>query len=161
MLDETGLEWFHKGFEPWATYCCCCLVVKSRLTLCDPMDCSPPVSSVHGILQARILEWVAIPFPRNLPDPGIEPTSPALQADSSPLNHREALSNILKGHKGMICRRGKQRFLPVGERKAYLMIHSLKRKNCLKAEKITSAHYLCAILPCGLLEWSFIAVLII
>ena len=31
-------------------------------TLCDPMDCSPPGSSVHGILQARILEWVAIPF---------------------------------------------------------------------------------------------------
>ena len=31
-------------------------------TLCDPMDCSPPGFSVHGILQARILEWVAIPF---------------------------------------------------------------------------------------------------
>ena len=40
---------------------CCCLVTKSYLTLCDPMDCSPPVSSVHGISQARILEWVAIP----------------------------------------------------------------------------------------------------
>ena len=33
-------------------------------TLCDPMDCSPPGSSVHGILQARILEWIAIPFSR-------------------------------------------------------------------------------------------------
>ena len=33
-------------------------------TLCDPMDCSPPGSSVHGILQARILEWVAISFSR-------------------------------------------------------------------------------------------------
>ena len=40
------------------------LVTQSCLTLCDPMDCSPPGSSVHGILQARILEWVAIPFPR-------------------------------------------------------------------------------------------------
>ena len=39
--------------------CCCCSVAKSCLTLCDPMDCSPPCSSVHGILQARILEWVA------------------------------------------------------------------------------------------------------
>ena len=39
---------------------CCCVVVKSCLTLCDPMDCSLPQSSVHGILQARILEWVAI-----------------------------------------------------------------------------------------------------
>ena len=42
------------------------------------MDCSLPGSSVHGILQARILEWVAISFSRDLPDPGIEPASPAL-----------------------------------------------------------------------------------
>ena len=48
------------------------------------MDCSPPDSSVHGILQVRILEWVAIPSPGDLPDPGIEPGSPALQADSLP-----------------------------------------------------------------------------
>jgi len=40
------------------------LVAQSCLTLCDPMECSPPGSSVHGILQARILEWVAIPFSR-------------------------------------------------------------------------------------------------
>ena len=39
------------------------------------MDCSLPGSSVHGILQARILEWVAIPFPEDFPDPGIEPMS--------------------------------------------------------------------------------------
>ena len=48
-------------------------------TLCDPMNCSPPGSSVHEILQARILEWVAIPSPGDLPNPGIEPGSPALQ----------------------------------------------------------------------------------
>ena len=40
------------------------LCAQSCLTLCDPIDCSPPSSSVHGILQARILEWVAIPFSR-------------------------------------------------------------------------------------------------
>ena len=40
------------------------LVTQSCLTLCDPMGCSPPGSSVHGILQTRILEWVAIPFSR-------------------------------------------------------------------------------------------------
>ena len=40
------------------------LVTQSCSTLCDPMDCSPPVSSVHGIFQARILEWGAIPFSR-------------------------------------------------------------------------------------------------
>ena len=46
------------------------------------MDCSPPGSSVHGILQARILEWVAISFSGDLPNPGIKPRSPALQADT-------------------------------------------------------------------------------
>ena len=40
------------------------LITQSCLTLCDPMDCNPPGSSVHSILQARILEWVAIPFSR-------------------------------------------------------------------------------------------------
>ena len=40
------------------------LVTQMFLTLCDPVDCSPPGSSVHGILQARILEWVAMPSSR-------------------------------------------------------------------------------------------------
>jgi len=40
------------------------LLAQSWLALCDPMDCSPPGSCLHGILQARILEWVAIPFSR-------------------------------------------------------------------------------------------------
>ena len=44
-------------------------------TLCEPVDCSLPGSSIHGILQARILEWVAMPSSRDLPDLGIEPTS--------------------------------------------------------------------------------------
>ena len=48
------------------------------------MDCNPPGFSVHGILQARQLEWIAIPSPGDLPDPGIELGSPTLQADSSP-----------------------------------------------------------------------------
>ena len=38
------------------------LVAQSCQTLCDPLDCSPPGSSVHGVLQARILEWVAMPY---------------------------------------------------------------------------------------------------
>ena len=59
------------------------LIAQLRLTLCDPMDGSLSGSFVHGILQARILEWVAIPFSRgDLPDPGMELRSPALQADS-------------------------------------------------------------------------------
>ena len=46
-----------------------CLVAQSCLTLCDPLDYSPPGSSIHGILQARILEWVAIPFSRGSSQP--------------------------------------------------------------------------------------------
>ena len=51
------------------------------MILCDPVDCSPPGSSVHGILQARILEWVAMPSPRGSSHPETEPaplTSPTL-----------------------------------------------------------------------------------
>ena len=58
------------------------LVAQLCPTLCNPMDCSLPDSSVHGILQARILEQVAIPFSQDLPDPGIKPMSPALQEAS-------------------------------------------------------------------------------
>ena len=45
------------------------LVAQSCLTLCNPMDCSPPGSSFHGTLQARILEWVTIPFSRGSSQP--------------------------------------------------------------------------------------------
>ena len=48
----------------------------SRVRLCDPIDCSPPGSSIHGILQARILVWVAISFSRGSSDSGIEPGPP-------------------------------------------------------------------------------------
>ena len=60
------------------------LVDQSCLILCDPMDCSPPGSSVHGISQKEY--WSGLPFhsPENFPDPGIEPGSPTLQADSLP-----------------------------------------------------------------------------
>ena len=47
----------------------CGLVAQSCPTLCDPTDCSPPDFSVHGILQARILEWIAIPFSRETSQP--------------------------------------------------------------------------------------------
>ena len=58
-------------------------VAQSCPTLCDPMNCSLPGSSIHGIFRARVLEWVA-PSPGDLPHPGIEPRSPALQADALP-----------------------------------------------------------------------------
>ena len=55
-------------------------ITQSCLTLCDPVD-----YMVHGILQARMLEWVAVLSPADLPNPGIEPRSPTLQVDSSPV----------------------------------------------------------------------------
>ena len=54
---------------------CSAKFYQSCLTLCNPMDCSPPGSSVHEILQARILKWVAVSSSRDLFDPGIELTS--------------------------------------------------------------------------------------
>ena len=62
-----------------------CLGAQSCLTLRDPMDyiaCQAPL--FMEILHARILEWVAMPSSRDLPNPGIKPKSPALQADSFP-----------------------------------------------------------------------------
>ena len=68
---------------------CCCLAAQLYPTLCDPMDGSPPGSSLHRILQARILEWQyssigrgknTCPPPGDLPNPGIEPVSPVYLA---------------------------------------------------------------------------------
>ena len=55
-----------------------CGCAQSCMMLCDPMNYSLPGSSVHGILQARILEWVAISSFRDHTNPGMEPASPAL-----------------------------------------------------------------------------------
>ena len=75
----------------FAQLCLCVLfmlLLQSWPTLCDPMDCSLPGSSVHGILQAKILEWVAISSSRDLPNSGIEQCLLCLlywQAGSLPL----------------------------------------------------------------------------
>ena len=71
-----------------------CLVIKSCPTLCDPIDCSQPGPSVHGISQARMLEWFAIFFSRESPDPGIQPGPPTLQVDSLPTE--------LSGKRGLV-----------------------------------------------------------
>ena len=60
---------------------CCAKLLQSCQTLYDPMDCSLPGSSVHGDSPGKILQWVAMPPPRDLPHPGMEsksPMSPAL-----------------------------------------------------------------------------------
>ena len=53
-----------------------CVVAQSRPTICDPMDCSPPGSPVLGTLQARTLEWVAMPPPGDHPNLGSNPGLP-------------------------------------------------------------------------------------
>ena len=74
--------------------CVCVLVAQSCPTLCDPMDYSSPGSSVHRILQARILEWVAIPFS------GDRNQVSRLQVDS--LLSEPPAEPWLKGYQGMI-----------------------------------------------------------
>ena len=63
-------------------------LLQSCLTLCDPMDCIPSDSSVHGISQVRILEWVAMPFSRAFsPTKGFNPHLLYWRAGSLPLSH--------------------------------------------------------------------------
>ena len=62
----------------------CCLALNCVPLFCDPKYCSLPGSSVHGVFKARILEWAAISSSGDLPNPGIKPRSPALQADTLP-----------------------------------------------------------------------------
>ena len=71
-------------------------VAQSRLTLCNPTDCSLTGSSVHGILQSGTLDGLPFPSPEDLPDPGIKPWSPALHADSLLFELQEVL-NLVKG----------------------------------------------------------------
>ena len=71
VLCDTGMSF------QWISVCVCvcvCVCVSCSVVSdsCSPLDCSPP-DSVHGILQALILEWVAIPFSGDLSDPGMEP----------------------------------------------------------------------------------------
>ena len=61
----------HAGPSVTTQSACVCSVPQSCPTLCDPVDCRPPGSSVHGILQARVLEWVATPSSRGSSQPGL------------------------------------------------------------------------------------------
>ena len=62
LILRNPCSW-HIAIKPSGS-CICAKSLQACLTLQEPMDCSPPGSSVHGILQARILEWVAMPFSR-------------------------------------------------------------------------------------------------
>ena len=79
-------DWTELNRMSFSLKCCCCIVAKSCPTLCNPMDCSLPGSSVHGISQARILEWVNISSSRE-----IFPT----QGSNSHLLHWQVVSLLL------------------------------------------------------------------
>ena len=98
MFPDTSFNEVQEKKWPWGSFCffpsnkdvvplvlhCMLLCARSLQlcpTLCDPMDYSPPGSSVHGIFQARILEWVAISSSRGSSQPGIKPASPALAGE--------------------------------------------------------------------------------
>ena len=72
VLCDDPEEWEGGGRKP-------CLIAQLCPTLCNPVDCSPPGPSVHGILQARILEWLPFPPPGDLPNPEIKPRLPAFK----------------------------------------------------------------------------------
>ena len=80
-------------------------VAQSCPTLCDPTD-----HTVHGMLQARILEWQPFPSPGDLPNPGTEPRSPALQADSLPVKPQGKPKNTGEGSLSLL-----QRIFPTQE----------------------------------------------
>ena len=69
-------------------------VSQSCRTLCDPMDCSPPGSSVHGILQARVLEWVAIPFSKGSSQPSNQTQVSCIAGGFFTFCSREALGGV-------------------------------------------------------------------
>ena len=94
MIEHLSTIFYIQGFPCRELTCVCvcvCVCVRARthvcrnakflqscLTLRNPLDCSPPDSSVHGILQARILEYLSCPPPGDLPNPGRKLVQPAL-----------------------------------------------------------------------------------
>ena len=102
---------------PISSACAWSSIAKLCLTLCNPMDCSPPGSFVHGTFQARILEWVAISSSKEPSQPrdwtwvfcifciaGIKPEFPAWQADSLPLEPPRKPQQPVSRHQPLLPR---------------------------------------------------------
>ena len=93
MIKEKLTVTHEEGQILWEISVCKGVCAQSYLALCDPMDCSQPGASVHGILQTKLLEWVACPpqgiFPTQGSNP--HPLSPASQVDSSLPSHQGSL----------------------------------------------------------------------
>ena len=96
MIKYLGIKEHFKKYtsiQYFLVHCWIVLVIQLCPILCDPIDWSQPGCSVHGILQARILDGLPFPPPGDLPNPGIESGSPVLQADSLPseLNQKSCM----------------------------------------------------------------------
>ena len=122
---------------------CISKIAQSCPTLCDPVDCSPPGSSVHGILQARILEWVAISFSRGS-------SQPRDQTHVSRIAGRCLSSNLPSGH-NITSGRTVQRF----------PLEKIKREKHFKNVNIYSCHRIMTVAVkeptvywlCGSCDW--------
>ena len=106
---------------------------EGHSVLCNSL----PRWTIHGVLQATILEWVAIPFSRDLPNPGIKPRHPASQADSLPSEppgklvktHHTGMSYIKVKEYGQILSLMKLKFLVLGQTLKFpKIIVTLKKK---------------------------------
>ena len=85
QIKTRGQRLQNAGHHFLSSYCSfCVLVLHSRLTLCNPLHCSPPGSSVHGSPRQKYWSGYPFPSPGYLPNPGIKPGPHALQADSLP-----------------------------------------------------------------------------
>ena len=100
-ISKVLSKYYHIGLQHMnfrdtiQSMCMCASLLQSGVTLCYFMYCSPSCSAIHGILQARILERLPFPTPEALPDPEIEPTSPALLANSLLLRHLGSPENLI------------------------------------------------------------------
>ena len=82
---------------PWTNV----MAMKVKMAQLYPTLCDLMIYTVHGILQARILEWIAIPSPRDLPNPGIKSRCPTLQANSLPTELSECILTGLYNKKAI------------------------------------------------------------
>ena len=115
--------------------------LQSYQTLCDPVDCSLPGFSVHGVSRQEYWSGLPCPPPGDLTDPGIEPTFPVasvLQVDSLPLSHREAQVPSVDSVKHILKKK----------KNIYIYIYIFKKGNVIPSKRTYNFPLLAASLPC-------------
>ena len=112
LFTDQLFEWWEECMQrSCSLWCVCFKSLQSCPTLCEPMDCSPPSSSVQGFSRQEYWNGSPCPPPRDLPDPGIEPGFPTLQADSLLLSHHTSPAAYgSTGYMGNLCCGGVRRW---------------------------------------------------